>query len=495
MNLWAKSLRQLSFVAAVALFFFSCEDENTILGFRNPVPKFNVSYVEIPLASNSQLIDSIVTDNKGGSGNLLVGRYNDNTFGTVTAIPYLQIIPSGSSQIPSDAIFDSLTFRIRFNFYSYGFAGERTERFAIHEMLDSLDRLLISNSAASRYEFDKNIQYKAIPVGQASVTVNTDSLQKQSGLAASAQDTLIARGRLDDEYGFRIFSLAQEYPFNSSSHFRAFNDLIRGLALVPTESQGVLGFRIFNSLSSVTIHYRTLENGNVKDTLSRSYGFGISSFTNINVDRAASPLSGAAPYQSLSEQSTVGSRYIQSGNPVITKLDLSNFYSFADTVGNVLVNEASLVIDGVETPLTTPPISELCLKVMNENNQFTNYALASTDRVTMAPYALSTNNPDGMLVVDAKHYVVKSDIPGGTQIASLGYSSGAYSGYITLFLQQLLKHRNSVTGGINPTRLRYLGLYPLTPSMASSVSRTAFNAGNVKLRIYYTKPTLTTTPN
>ena len=104
MNLWAKSLRQLSF-AAVALFFFSCEDENAILGFKNPVPNFNVSYVEIPLTSNAQLIDSIITDNKAGAaGNMLIGRYMDPVFGTVQAESYLQIIPPAASDVRATSL-------------------------------------------------------------------------------------------------------------------------------------------------------------------------------------------------------------------------------------------------------------------------------------------------------------------------------------------------------------------------------------------------------
>jgi hypothetical protein len=325
-------------------------------------------------------------------------------------------------------------------------------------------------------------------MGNTSITVKSDSLKKQLGLASNSQDTLVARARLSDGFGNRLFNLAKAYEFNAESHLRELNENIKGLALVPTESEAILGFRIFNNLSAVTIHYRTRENNAVKDTLTRVFGFNIGSFTNINVDRAASVLSGAVPYQSLSEFSSSGPRYIQSGNPVITKLDLANFYQFADTVGNVLVNEASLVIDGIESPLSTPAIGELGLKAMNENNQFINYALA-TDREAMSPYVLNTTNSSGVFLIDSKHFVVKSDAPTNpASIASLQLSDGKYSGYLTLFLQQLLKNSNS-----NP-RLRYLGLYPLGPAIGSSTNRTIFDAANVRLRIYYTKPNLTITP-
>ncbi len=493
MNLWAKSLRQLSFVA-VALFFFSCEDENSILGFKNPVPKFNVSFVEIPLTSSSLLIDSTITDNKNGAAVLLLGKYKDSRLGNVQAQSYLQIYPAQATQIPSDALFDSLTISLRYNFYGYGFTGETTEKFAIHELTDSLDR-----RSVFRYRFNHpGIAYNPTPMATASVKVHLDSLIKQSNLPAAQQDTLVARARLSDELGRKIFNLSKQYNFISSStlsanvQYREFLNAVRGIALIPTESNGILGIRILNNFSAVTVHYRTLVNGAVKDTLSRTYGFNIPSFTKIDVERSGTEFSGAAPYQNISAPSSTGIRYVQSGNPVVTKIDLSNFYAFADTVGNVLVNEASIVIDGVESPPQAPAISELALKIMNGNNQFTNYAVAATDRAAMVPYNLTQSNQNGVLIVDGKHYFVKQEF--SAEVAALRYSSGRYGGNFTLFFQELLKYSQDADG-INETRLNYLGLYPLAPPISNSVSRTVFNAENLKLRIYYTKPTLTTTPN
>jgi hypothetical protein len=479
---------------AVALFFFSCEDENTILGFKNPDPKFNVSFVEIPLTSNLQLIDSIITDNKNGGGSMLIGRYLDNALGEVQAESYLQMYPGAATQIPVDAEFDSLTLSIRYNFYGYGFYGERTETFTIHELFDSLDRNL-----TVRYKFNQpNLAYDATPMAVASVTVKSDSLIKQLNTVSTLQDTLVTRARLSDALGRKIFALLQTYNFTSSAsqsanvQYREFLNAVRGLAFIPKESDAILGFKIFNNLSAVTLHYRTKENNVVKDTVTRNLGFNFPSFTKIRVNRDGTVLGGAFPYQGVAGSITNGKRVVQSGNPAVTKLDLTNFYAFADTVGNVLVNEASLIIDGVESSLTTPPIDALALKAMNEDNKFTNYAVGATDRLAMTPYMLSQPNPNGVLLLDGKHFFVKSDQ--ADQVGALEYDDGSYSGYLTLFLQQLIKYRNDADG-VNQTRLRYLGLYPLSPSISSSVSRTVFNAENVKLRIYYTKPTLTTTPN
>ena len=62
MNLWAKRIGQLA-VFAVALFFLSCQDEASLLGYKNPNTKFQVSYVEIPIESSVLLLDSQRTSN------------------------------------------------------------------------------------------------------------------------------------------------------------------------------------------------------------------------------------------------------------------------------------------------------------------------------------------------------------------------------------------------------------------------------------------------
>ncbi|HEY0654902.1 MAG TPA: DUF4270 family protein [Chryseosolibacter sp.] len=476
---------------AVALFFFSCEDENTILGFKNPVPKFNVAFVDIPLTSNVHLIDSIITDNKTGSSGLLIGEYEDPTFGSVMATPALHINYATGTRIPSDAIFDSVTFSLRYNYYHYGFSGERTEKFAIHRLTSPLDA-----TSTKRAYYNNTVAYETSPMAYASVTVKSDSLAKQYALEANRQDTLVATARLSQELGQKIFEYAQAYTFLPASagdqtylqNITDFNNDVKGLILIPQESDGILGIRNLNAFSGVTIHYRTLQSGAVKDTLSRFFSFGGPSYTNIKVERTG-PLANLQPYQALSETSATGSRFIQSGNPVITKIDLANFYQFADTVGSIIVNEASLVIGDVESPAGVPPIGRLGLKVLNEDNQFSNYARRLTDRADLAPYLSS-----GAVIRDFNHLFVRSDIPSETaSLATFPYANGQYSGYLTLFIQQLLRFRNDADG-INEKRLKHLGLYPIDPSISASVNRTVFGAGNVKLRIYYTKPTVTTTP-
>ena len=481
MNLLAKSLGQLA-VLAVALFFFSCEDENSLLGFKNPNKKFKINYVELPLESSVMLIDSIITDNKSSgitsaTASVMVGRYSDNLFGEVKAVPFLQIFPASTTKIPVNSIYDSVTVQFRLNNYSYGFTGERQEKFTIHEITnDSLSRLY-----ATRYQYKDSFQYDPTPLGEGSVTVNYDSLKKQYALASNQQDTLLATAKLDDEFGQRLFGFALNNEFKTNEEVKQFIYQIKGLALVPSESGAVLGLKVMDGLSKITIHYRTVENSVVKDTLTRVFGFYYSSFTNINTDRSGSELSVApGPFQSFVPPS--GMRYIQSGSPVISKLDLKQFYDFADadTNRNVIVNSAELVIDNVDPQPGLTPHSNLIFKIMNNNDLFTNFKIVSERDAVLPFYVLS----------DQTHFYINSDEPSNSgSAARLSYSSdkNQYSGFMTLFVQSLFKNRFDADG-INDNRIQYLGAYPLSPTVSSSVERTAFNANDVKLRIYYTRP-------
>jgi hypothetical protein len=485
MNLWAKSLRQLCF--AVALFFFSCEDENSFLGFpSNSVdPKFNVSFIEIPLTSSNVLVDSISTDNKASAGVIQVGKYFDPVMGQVTATAYMQFVPIAAPVIPTTAFYDSVTVQFRYNFYSYGFTGEQTHKFTVHELTDSLNRY------TNRYEFDSAIPYDPTPIGVISKTVRYDSLKEQLALT-TGQDTLLASATLSNSIGIRMFRMSQSYPFSGgnsqlvASQYRDFVNTVKGIALVPSEGDGILGIRLLDGFTKVIVHYHTVTSG-VKDTLARAYIFNSPSFTNISIDRSASELGALTYYQNM-PPSTMGARYVQSGAPVVTRIDLDNFYQFADTVENVIINEAELILGGAQSNAGLDAHSSLGLKLMNPDNQFVNNKI-DVDSAAMTGYHY-------VIEANTFHYFAQSDQPSTTPIrAGLIFDSdeSRFAGYMTFFVQSLL-HKKNDADGINEQRVKHLAVYPNAPSIGYSVNRSIFDASQVKLRIYYTRPNLNASP-
>lgn len=479
MNLWAKSLRQLS-IAAVALFFFSCEDEPGFLGFKNPRPKFDVAYVEIPLLSSVVLIDSIITDNLGTSGINLIGAYNDPQLGNVRTESYLQMLPASTSKLDASAVYDSTTLQLRLNFYSYGFPGAQNMLFNLHELTTDLYDLADTVNYKRQY-YNSSYPYDPASLGEAHILVDYDSLKKNQALT-SGQDTFLLKSRMTDAFGTKLFSIAYNDNNSELSDRKKFLSKIKGIVITPTQDNGVLGINPTNSLSKLIVHYHTMENGGVKDTLQKSFVFvdGATyarSFTNVTVNRGGTELATLMqPYQSQAPAS--GLRVVQSGSPVMTKLDLSGFYAFADTIDKLVINSAQLVIDNVSSPTGSEVHTDLLLKVVNGNDQFM-YARVTADREAMLRYYLFN---------DSRHYYVNSDASSGTPV-SLKYNADddQFSGFMTLFVQSLFSGRK--TGdAVNESRLRYLGINPLNPASGTSVTRTTFNANNVKLRIFYTVP-------
>ena len=484
MNLWVRTVRQLA-VLAVALFFFSCEDEASLLGFKNPNKKFHVGYVDIALnASTVVAIDSLITDLRpfvDESGRtqtvdgLLVGQYDDPALGKISAQSFVSIYPLVSSELQTGAVYDSVTVQFRLNSYAYGFSGTQQQTFRIHEITGDTLTLFNGNTY---YANSPAPQYSAEPIGQAAVLVNYDSLLKQATLPINQQDTLFATGRLSDDFGSRLFE-AIRAGFSTSALHKIFKSQIKGLALLPGDEQGVLGINVISSsgqLSRVTLHYHTVDAGGaVTDTLSRGFGTDFASFTRIEADRSGTELAGIAPYQGVEPGSN---RFIQSGAPLITKIDLEPFYTFADSVDNILINSAELVIEDVMTAPGLPPHSSLLLRLMNNNSdQFLNNRMAS-DREGAAKYYVVSSRRE-------KYYFAATD---GSVPATIQYDddTNSFSGFMTIFAQSLFM--NKADGdGINENRLKYVALYPFSPPAERSVTRTAFSKDNVSLRIFYTR--------
>lgn len=475
MNLWVKRIGQLCMVAV--LFFFSCEEDTSFLGFRKPKP-FDVHFVEIPVNSSVFLSDSIITDNPATVGRLMVGQYMDNLLGKVNTEAFSEIYPSSTTILSETSVYDSITVQLRLDFYSYGISGTESLTFSIHEITGDT----LTYFDGNRYYYNSPApQYNPTALGEASAEVNYDSLKKQGGLQ-SGQDTILAQTRLDDEFGLRLFNLAKNNPDSAFSKSSLFRSQIKGLAIIPSMGDAIIGLNGNSSLSQVILHYHTVENSAVKDTLARSFTFstpgGSRAFTKISVDRAGTDLAPIMmPYTSYAPDN--GMRYIQNGSPVITKLDISQFYQLADTTENMIINSAELTIANIESPDGVSPHSAFALRLLrNDTSIFANINVAADTSLIRSLHFIADPNRD-------RYYYVRADFSAQDPRTFVVYNSDdkKYTGYLTLFFQSLFREKNATV------RPRYLALYPYSPAPERSVERTAFQAGNVKLRIYYTIPT------
>ena len=483
MNLWANRVVQLASLL-VALFFFSCEDEASVLGFKNQNQKFEASYIEIPIESSVLLLDSQRTSNfifQNETNRLLIGQYTDDKFGGVAANAYTQFFTNSGAKLPADATYDSVTLQLVLDFYHYG----------------STDAL--TSQSVSVYEVDEELHYdnrrnyfsksealvKPSPLGTKTFTVSPKELDGY--IADKSDTTILIKIPLDKAFGERIFDNAIAYRDDETTKdstfkvFSEFTKIFKGLSIKTDNGDKIIGV---SPNSAVTVHYHHLDTGKVKLNLHLGF-FSVTSFSQIKNDRSSSELTGLTQYsQDFSPVSDL--RYIQSGTGVYTKLDFRKFFEFCDTIPNVVINSAQLSLGSVaESDFARP--SNLVLRILQSDNRLKKVK-SRQDTLDISAYNPRFPAHPGTLTLDNGTYVdsdLAMTVLGDTD-AFLKYSSEkkSYDGNFALFFQQLAIVRDGVP------RYQYFAIYPSTPSMPNtkSVNRVIFPKDNIKLKVYYTKP-------
>lgn len=481
MNLRVKGFWQQSLLAIAVLFFWSCEDETSLLGYRNPNQKFKVNYVEIPLPASTLQIDSLRSSilNTAFYGftdypRVLAGKLADPIFGSSKATAYFRFAPVTSTKIKAPAILDSVAFEMLLDYYHYGAKAKQAQHFSVHELLEPIDY-----SGSNDYYVSSSLDYNSTPLGEGSVIA-------QAAVFDTARITkyrTILRMPMTQEFGNRIFEVAKNNPGGALDTLSVFWSTFKGLVLVSSETNDrMLGFASSSSYSRITLYYHE----DVTKPLQYTLTFGTAAgFTSVQTDRAGTSLDGL---QSYVPEVIDNKTYIQAGTGVITALDLSGFYDFAaaDSNQNVLFNNVEMVIGSVETPGNYAPPSTLSLGLLNDNYKFYIPQNAS-DSLDVIAFKGTLNR------FDLYAYSGLSD--GGLATGTLKYSSteNKYNAMYTLLFQQLYTLRAS-------KQYKKFGLLPYSVKplvsnadnsyeTAKSFNRTVFPASGVKLRIYYTRPT------
>lgn len=469
----------------VALFFFSCEDEKSILGFKNPNKKFDVNYVELPLESTVFLLDSLRTTNGAVAGEatrFLVGRYQDPQFGNVAAEFYTRFFTTNRAQnvLKATATLDSVVVRLRFDFYNYGSKDAAIDQqISVYELNE---KLLVDSID---YYFNRSTRaYDPTPLGTTSFRINPATFKT---FVDTGKDTAIfVSVKLDSRYANRLFESAVKWRDASTTQDSTFSipskffEAFRGIAVRSDAGDKIIGFNPERSL--VNIHFKnTVEEDSLTLSLSMAVGFGGFGFSRITADRSASPLAALTNYTDT--LSNLDDRYIQAGTGVMTRINMSKFFQFADQDSNrnMIINEAALVITSSESSATFDPIPSFSLRILDDKKfklipltTESNYAAEVRNlnlyRGTVVP-ALGLSNGTYTLAGTTESFVTMRR----------NNDDNSYSGFITLYAQQLFNKEE------NKERFRYLALMP-NPNINKNVNRTVFNKNNLKLRIYYTRP-------
>lgn len=491
MNLWVNRIGQLTTLSVALFFFISCQEEVSVLGYKNPNTKFKVSYVEIPLESSVLLRDSLRTSNfyfTGEPNRLLVGSYQDDKFGTVSANAVTQYFTVSTAKLAAGAVYDSVSLRLQFDLYHYGSDARTPQSLSVYKLDEAISYENI------RYFFNKSSVARGELLGTKSFSIDPEDFDDFAQSATDYDTVITVKVPLNYAFGRDLFAAAERYRDGSTAadslfvRYNAFVEQFKGLIIKPDVADKAVGFSPTATGTRVLVHYHT-----ATDTLALELGMGgVVSFNQINGDRSATELAPIQEYHRdyLQDGET---RYVQSGTGVLTKIDFSNFYSFLDTIPNILVNSAELIVENVENSNLPPPSSIVLRNLTPSNNRFRVYSTAkpqdSVDLIRyrgLFSYDLATGTSPALVDNDLVFYVR------GDKANTLAYSSlkKSYSGVFTLLFQQMSIRTD------DRTPLTTFVLYPGSdlaskPAFATgakSLNRVVFPKSGIKLRLYYTKP-------
>jgi hypothetical protein len=267
----------------------------------------------------------------------------------------------------------------------------------------------------------------------------------------------------------------------------------------------MIGFNpAFSTSSAVVITYQFRRTDGKLDTTDHLMAFDTPlgySYNQIIADRSQNQdLAGLAQFSP-----DPGNRYVQSGTGLVTKISFDNFFDFArDQYGkNIVLNSAELVIEDVQTTddlaLLFPHPSGLALRVLDPNNRLRKYAkedeVLDRDSILFqglitSDYAIyrSGQTLRGPFIDNDSTYYAVSDNASGV-VLNYNSTEKTYNGFLTLLLQRLYRQQYD-----NGLKMKDFVLYPTSASNpgygAKSVNRVVFPSEKVKLRLYYTEPTV-----
>src|ERR1043165_8723449 len=118
MYMHAIRLRYLLTLVLMTIVLFSCYKKEINFGDDPENNYTRLVYTDtISVRHTTVLTDSFVTD---GLSNMLIGKYQDPYLGTVDTRTFFRFNTVGSVDIPTNAVYDSLTLIFRLNHYYYG---------------------------------------------------------------------------------------------------------------------------------------------------------------------------------------------------------------------------------------------------------------------------------------------------------------------------------------------------------------------------------------
>jgi hypothetical protein len=482
--------RCLSGLAILVL--LSCEDNTGLVGFKNPNRDFQVFEKEFTIPTKVFLMDSLSTSNGSSTTEtkrILVGHMDDPRFGKTSATAYTQYWPVGYPAVNNaNPVFEKLTLTLVYDYYWQGNANDHQEAYQVYEVTDSILTYLPHYSSQST-------PYGPL-LGEAQKLISPTDFEQSildNGDLDTSNDIVDSLNiDLDANLGRRLLTAAMDtVGLNESNYdvFSRFRRTFKGLAIVGSNNDKIVGFNTFSKYSKMVLHYRI-------DTTKYRLTYQLNapgasgslpeyvSYTELKTDRSGTPLAGLPP-KYIEFEPADGLRYAQAGTGLAVRLD---FTEVRDHFKNIPVKALSVAELRVETDEQQRPVVDFILRALRPNNR---------------PISATKGDVDGagdpITIIDNELVFKHAVVAGSTRLdpisdnndgapfrlhqSSNKSGTALYTGYLTTFLQK------ETSLGENDF-LRYFALIPQAPENGKSVNGFYFPADKIKLKIYYTTPGL-----
>lgn len=297
------------------LFFASCKDPDMGL---SPDELIGTHFTDtFTIISSIILLDTIKTSN---TDYLLVGEYDDPKFGIVKAESYVQVQRAQfNTEFGTNRVLDSIVLYLD-TAYFYG-DRNNVQTIEIYQLDDDIYSNCTDDDTC--YNFNKAI-YGTQLLGSISFTPST-------------LDTNIINIKLDDQLGIEFLNLDSA----TLSTDTLFIDYFKGIALVPQNISAVCRFTIKTGETAIKLFYN--------DSLELKFQINTSSarFNHIESDITNTAIGSLTSTSEISTEQLNDECYLQAGIGIKTKIKFPYLDIFKDSVGDVAINKAELIISDV----------------------------------------------------------------------------------------------------------------------------------------------------
>ncbi|SNR60594.1 DUF4270 family protein [Hymenobacter mucosus] len=433
LNQWACRVAGLPVLGLLVLLLASCEEPSDVGSELVVDTTTGTLFVDtLTVRTSTVLVDSVVTST---SSYLLLGQYQDNRLGTITARSYLRLGLGGTTFEPDvSAVYDSVVLLLPTDTYRYG-DTTKVQHLAVHRLREPL-------RPNTKYYAFNTVGYNATPLVTQAFRARPNLTTLRVPLPASLGRELLTAG------------ISRQLSSDDALEAR-----LPGFCLSPgaTDNAAILRFLATSTSATLRLYYHLPTA--TDEALSRDFTIadGSRHFYQLQADRSSTLLSSlTASRQAIASTRTAAEAYIQGGLGLQTKIEVPYLLDLNNLGGTWVLNSAQLqleTVQGTEKGAFAP--ATLVLQLADRGNHSGSYLTDLNGATLTAAYSYAYSSRTNL-------------------------EQGSYSFSLTPYYEAALKREVANEG------LLLSSTSPDTPERAI-LGGTANVTNPIKLRVYLTR--------